>query len=81
MPKSLLTLSAIHKKDRNRRPSLSSSQHKIVSPKIAPTGPNGIPAFVLKRSPPQAIKHTSNKHPFQARSLPVRTRHRSAYQG
>src|SRR5271154_6628989 len=73
MPKSLLTLSAIHKKDRNRRPSLSSSQHKIVSPKIAPTGPNGIPAFVLKRSPPQAIKHSSNnKHPFQARSLPAR---------
>jgi hypothetical protein len=72
MPKSLLTLSAIHKKDRNRRPSLSSSQHKITSPKIAPTGPNGIPAFVLKRSPPQAIKHNS-KHPFQARSLPSRT--------
>jgi hypothetical protein len=73
MPKSLLTLSAIHKIDRNRRPSLSSSQHKIVSPKIAPTGPNGIPAFVLKRSPPQAIKHTATKHPFQARSLPART--------
>ena len=61
MPKSLLTLSAIHKRDRNRRPSLSSSQHKIVSPKIAPTGPNGIPAFVLKRSPPQAIKHTATQ--------------------
>jgi len=72
MPKSLLTLSAIHKKDRNRRPSLSSQQHKITSPKIAPTGPNGIPAFVLKRSPPQAIKHNS-KHPFLARSLPART--------
>jgi len=71
MPKSLLTLSAIHKKDRNRRPSLSSTQHhKITSPKLAPTGPNGIPAFALKRTPPQAIKHGS-KHPFQARSLPA----------
>ena len=73
MPKSLLTLSAIHKKDRTRRPSLSSSQHnKITSPKIAPTGPNGIPAFVLKRTPPQAIKHNAKHLPFQARSLPVR---------
>ena len=72
MPKSLLTLSTIHKKDRTRRPSLSASQHKITSPKIAPTGPNGIPAFVLKRSPPQAIKHSSKHHPFQARSLPAR---------
>jgi Putative Sin3 binding protein len=72
MPKSLLTLSAIHKKDRNRRPSLSSSQHKIVSPKILPTGPNGIPAFSLKRSPPQAIKHNGNRHSHHARSLPAR---------
>jgi Putative Sin3 binding protein len=71
MPKSLLTLSTI-KKERNRRPSLTSQQQKITSPKIAPTGPNGIPAFVLKRSPPQAIKHNS-RHPFQARSLPART--------
>jgi len=74
MPKSLLTVSAIHKKDRNRRPSLSSQQHKITSPKITPTGPNGIPAFVLKRTPPQAIKHNNNKgYPFVARSLPART--------
>ena len=72
MPKSLLTLSAIHKKDRNRRPSLSSSQHKIVSPKILPTGPNGIPAFAIKRTPPQAIKHNGNRQPLTARSLPAR---------
>jgi Putative Sin3 binding protein len=73
MPKSLLT-STIHKKDRNRRPSLSSTQHhKITSPKILPTGPNGIPAFVLKRTLPQAIKHNNTKYPFQARSLPART--------
>jgi hypothetical protein len=71
MPKSLLTLSTI-KKERNRRPSLS-QQNKITSPKIAPTGPNGIPAFVLKRTPPQAIKHNSKHSLFQARSLPART--------